>query len=158
MNLAPDRIAMVVALIAGLTACGGNTSKSSLSGESAEDLAKVVYAQSEDDDGIGVNSFLWSASLQVLDFVPLSLADSIGGVILTEWYTNPELPTERFKIRVTILDTRLRSDALKLTLHKEVYNNELGWISAAVDPESETRIENAILAKARELKTATLDG
>lgn len=117
----------------------------------------MVFIQADNQDGIGVNSFLWSASLQTLEDFPLSLADSSGGVLLTEWYNNPGIPGERFKIRVTILDTRLRSDALSVSLHKEEFAGEMGWITVVADPESETLIENAILTRARELKTATIE-
>ena len=59
--------------------------------------------------GIGVNSYLWRASLDTISFMPLQEVDPFGGVIITDWYANPELPTERFKVTVYILDTRLRS-------------------------------------------------
>lgn len=148
------RMAAVVLAVLGLVACGGRGNSSA---DSADALSRVVFTQADNADGIGVNSFLWSASLQTLQDFPLSLADSTGGVILTDWYANPGVSTERFKIRVTILDTRLRSDALNVTLHKEVFDRSLGWITAAADPESETLIENAILTRAREIKTATID-
>jgi hypothetical protein len=57
---------------------------------------------------LGVNAFLWRASLDTLAFMPLASADPFGGVIITDWYANPEKPDERFKCTVYILDTRLR--------------------------------------------------
>ena len=66
--------------------------------------------------GIGVNSFLWRSSLEVLSFMPLSEVDPFGGVIITDWYANPEIQNERFKATVYILDTRLRADALSVQL------------------------------------------
>jgi hypothetical protein len=57
---------------------------------------------------IGVNGYLWRASLDTLAFMPLASADPYGGVIITDWYANPEKPDERFKAQVYILDTRLR--------------------------------------------------
>src|SRR5262249_51014442 len=47
--------------------------------------------------GIGVNSLLWRASLDTLSFMPLTSADPFGGVIITDWYSPPSSPTERFK-------------------------------------------------------------
>ena len=61
---------------------------------------------------IGVNSYLWRASLDALSFMPLVQADSAGGVIVTDWYTNPSNPGERMKITVTILDRDLRRSAV----------------------------------------------
>src|SRR5262249_10226610 len=60
--------------------------------------------------GIGVNSFLWRASLDTVAFMPLASADPFGGVIITDWYTPPQSPNERFKINVFILGRTLRAD------------------------------------------------
>jgi hypothetical protein len=63
---------------------------------------------------IGVNSYLWRSTLDTLAFMPLTSADPYGGVIITDWYVNPEAPAERFKATVYILDSRLRADGLKV--------------------------------------------
>ena len=56
---------------------------------------------------VGVNAFLWRATLDTLSFMPLASADPQGGIIITDWYSNPDLANERFKLTVYILDTRL---------------------------------------------------
>jgi len=101
--------------------------------------------------GIGVNSYLWRASLDTLSFMPLASADPWGGIIITDWYVNPEKPDERFKATVYILDTRLRADALNVAIFKQV-NTGAGWVDSAVTAQTETDIENAILTKARQLR------
>ena len=101
--------------------------------------------------GIGVNAFLWRATLDTLSFMPLDSADPWGGVINYDWYTNPETPNERFKATVFILDTRLRSDALNVTVSKEVRDAAGQWVGASVAAQTETDLENAILTKARQL-------
>jgi hypothetical protein len=106
-------------------------------------------------DGIGVNSFLWRASLDTLNFMPLASADPFGGVIITDWYSDPTTPTERFKATVYILDTRLRADALNVSIFRQRQVNG-AWTDASVDPETESQIENAILTRARELRLSTL--
>lgn len=105
----------------------------------------------------GVNSFLWRASLETLEFMPLSEVDPFGGVIITDWYASPEAPDERFKANVFILDTNLRADALKASIFKQV-RSEGGWNDAAVDADTARQIENAILTRARQLFIATVDG
>lgn len=107
--------------------------------------------------GIGVNSYLWRASLDTLSFMPLSSADPWGGIIITDWYTNPEKPDERFKATVYILDTRLRADALNVAIFKQV-NAGGQWVDSAVTSQTETDIENAILTKARQLRLANTTG
>ena len=107
--------------------------------------------------GIGVNSYLWRASLDVLSFMPLDSVDPFGGVIITDWYANPELPSERFKATVYILDTRLRADALSAQLFKQVRGESGDWIDAAVDPATRIQVENAILTRARQLRISRIE-
>ncbi len=107
--------------------------------------------------GIGVNSFLWRATLDTVNFMPLSSADPFGGVIITDWYTNPQTPNERFKLTIYILDTRLRADGLKVNVFRQVNTNG-AWADASADPQTGIDIENAILTRARQLRIATLKG
>jgi len=113
--------------------------------------------------GIGVNAFLWRATLDTLSFMPLSSADPWGGVVNYGWYSDPQTPNERFKATVFILDTRLRADALNVTVTKEVLRDPACraspenvdasgcWVNAPVAAQTETDLENAILTKARQL-------
>ena len=105
--------------------------------------------------GIGVNSYLWRASLDTLNFMPLASADPFGGVIITDWYSAPTTPNERFKASVYILDTRLRADALNVSIFRQTNTNGT-WSDASVDPDTEVQIENAILQRARELRLSNV--
>jgi hypothetical protein len=105
--------------------------------------------------GIGVNSFLWRASLDTLNFMPLASADPFGGVIITDWYSDPTTPNERFKATVYILDTRLRADALNVSIFRQQQQGG-AWVDATVDPATEIQIENAILTRARQLRLGQL--
>lgn len=109
-------------------------------------------------NAIGVNSYLWRATLDTLAFMPLSSADPYGGVVITDWYVVPEKPDERFKCTVYILDTRLRGDAIKVTVFKEVANGEGGWVTSPVSLQTSEDIENAILTRARQLRLSNLRG
>ena len=104
--------------------------------------------------GIGVNSYLWRASLDTLNFMPLASADPFGGVIITDWYSDPTTPNERFKATVYILDTHLRADALNVSIFRQTQVNGQ-WQDATVDPQTEIQIENAILTRARQLRLST---
>jgi hypothetical protein len=104
--------------------------------------------------GIGVNAYLWRATLDTLSFMPLATADPWGGVVNYDWYTDPQAPNERFKATVFILDTRLRADALNVTVTKEVKDAAGQWGPAPVAAQTETDLENAILTKARQLNLA----
>ncbi len=130
-----------------LAACANNgTSQSSRS------AALPSYSlDSKSGTATSVNKYLWSASLETLDFMPIFSADPIGGVIITDWHANPAVPNERLKANVFILDTALRADALRVTIFKQQYT-PAGWQDAAVNPATSREIENAILTRARELR------
>lgn len=113
-------------------------------------------SKKREENSIGVNALLWRAALDTISFMPLTLTDSFGGVILTDWYADPRTPNERFKMQVYILDTRLRADGIKVNVFKQVQGAG-GWTDAAVNDDTAAQIENAILAKARELRLATLN-
>jgi len=106
--------------------------------------------------GIGVNSFLWRASLDTVSFMPLNTTDPFGGVIITDWYQTPESPNERFKLTVFILDRELRADGVRVNAFRQERNEASEWIDAAIDPEVPLQIENAILTRARQLRVQTL--
>lgn len=103
--------------------------------------------------GIGVNSFLWRATLDTISFMPLASADPFGGVILTDWYENPETPGERFKLNVYILDRHLRADGVRVAVFKQKLDKS-GWRDVKVADDMATSIENAVLTRARELRVA----
>ncbi len=104
--------------------------------------------------GIGVNGYLWRASLDTLSFMPLTSADPFGGVIITDWYTPPESPGERFKVTVYILDRRLRADGLRVSAFKQNLDTTSNWVPVELTPKTVINLENAILTRARELRIA----
>ncbi len=106
---------------------------------------------------IGVNAYLWQAALETLSFSPLSQSDSAGGVIVTEWYSNPQNPQERVKVTATILDADLRADALRVTAAREVLQNGQ-WLAAPVTAATVQRLEEIILTRARDLRRAASAG
>jgi hypothetical protein len=106
--------------------------------------------------GIGINSFLWRASLDTLSFMPLNSADPFGGVIITDWYSAPDSQDERFKMTVYILDRRLRADGIKVAVFKQARDGPQQWLSAEVAGDTAIQLENAILVRARQLRLDTL--
>src|SRR5262249_55491921 len=105
---------------------------------------------------LGVNGYLWRATLDTLNFMPLASADPYGGVVITDWYANPEKPDERLKATVYILDTRLRADGISASVFKETYTNG-AWQAASVSPDTNVALENAILSRARDLRLSAID-
>jgi hypothetical protein len=107
---------------------------------------------------IGVNGYLWRATLDTLSFMPLASADPYGGVIITDWYSNPEKPDERFKATVYILDSRLRADGLNVAIFKQTRDGAGNWADAPAATQTETDVENAILTRARQLRLSNIRG
>ena len=106
---------------------------------------------------IGVNSYLWRAALETLSFAPLAQTDSAGGVIVTDWYANPNSPGERMKVTATILDADLRADALRVAASRQVMQNGQ-WVEAPVAAATVQKLEEIILTKARDLRRSAVTG
>jgi hypothetical protein len=126
-------------------------------GRSPEDNARRTDMAASQVTQIGVNAYLWRASLDTLSFAPLAQADSNGGVIVTEWYVNPQNPSERAKISVAILDRDLRADALRVLASRQTMQNGQ-WVDAPVTAATVQRLEEIILTRARDLRRAALAG
>ena len=182
-SLLPLRLLVVMAgiLSFGLSACGGNDVAETRSGQSGDRSKRDVRqgiggrtqeqgtlfgpggmfgskADKKDDGGgtgVAVNAYLWRASLDTINFIPLVSADPFGGVIITDWYTPAETPNERMKVQVTILDRELRADGVRVSVFKQQTAPKGGtWVDAQVDPRTQIDIENAILTRARQLRIA----
>ncbi len=135
---------LIAVLALGLTGCGNKSRPKA-------DLAASRVTT------IGVNSYLWRASLEALSFMPLVQTDSAGGVIVSDWYTNPRNPGERVKVTVTILDQDLRADALRVAASRQVAQNGV-WVDAPVQAATVQKLEDIILTKARDLRRSAIAG
>lgn len=145
-----SKVLLLAAASAVLAACstGGNKS----TGRDLP-LASVILGGKEQAQASTVNRYLWAASLETLDFLPMKSADPIAGLILTDWYQNPEAPDERFKVDVYILDSALRADGLRVSVFRQERNaSDSSWRDAGVNPATAREIENSILTRARQLR------
>ena len=138
------RVLLLGAGVAALAACGGGNDE-----RLRADLAASQVTS------IGVNSYLWRASLETLSFMPLTQADSAGGVIVTDWYANPDNPEERMKLSVTILDQALRADALRVAASRQVQQSGT-WVDAPVQAATVQKLEDIILTRARDLRRSAI--
>lgn len=141
-------LTLTVAALA-LAGCGGSSNQ-----DTDVDAGTTMISSGGGTRTLGVNSYLWHATLDTLRFMPLASADPFGGVVITDWYTAPEDPQERMKVTVYILDRNLRADGLKIAVFRQTASNG-AWTDAQVSPDTSTKLENAILTRARELRLAT---
>lgn len=138
-------VATALAAITVLAACAQNNERP------RADLAAAQV------NTIGVNSYLWRAALETVSFAPLLQSDSNGGVIVTDWYANPGNASERVKLTVSILDTDLRADALRVAASRQVAQGGT-WVDAPVQAATVQKLEDIILTKARELRRQAVAG
>jgi len=141
--MATAGLAAVLAL--GVSACGGHKQRLK------SDLAASNVTT------IGVNAYLWRASIDAISFMGLLQTDSNGGVIVTDWYSNPNNPGERMKVSVAILDRDLRADALRIAASRQVAQGGV-WVDAPVQAATVQRLEDIILTKARDLRRNAIGG
>jgi hypothetical protein len=120
----------------GITLFGGGTEKGQESGGA----------------GLGVNAFLWRATLDTLSFMPLASADPFGGVIITDWHAPGGVSNERFKATAYVLGRQLRSDGVRISVFRQV-RGPGGWVDAPVSTATAAELEDKVLTRARELRS-----
>lgn len=154
-----------------LSACSGIETDATYKDKSKEELYKHGSLASEaggfsllgggekkkEETGLGVNGFLWRASLDTLSFMPIASADPFGGVITTDWHSAADTPNERVKLNVFILDRELRADGIKVTVFRQVKDGG-EWKDAPSAPATASSLEETILTRARQLKLAQKEG
>ena len=122
----------------GIAIFGGGTEKGQDSGAGA--------------GGLGVNAFLWRATLDTLSFMPLASADPFGGVIITDWHAPGGVSSERFKATAYVLGRQLRSDGVRISVFRQV-RGPGGWVDAPVSTATGAELEDKVLTRARELRS-----
>jgi hypothetical protein len=147
-----------VALALSVSACGFVRDDINRTlGNAPDDRVRTADLAASQVTTIGVNSYLWRAALDTLSFAPLAQTDSNGGVIVTDWYANPNSPNERVKVTATILDADLRADALRIAASRQVLQGGQ-WIDAPVAAATVQRLEEIILTRARDLRRNAFAG
>ena len=122
----------------GITLFGGGTEKGQEDGRGG--------------GGLGVNAFLWRATLDTLSFMPLASADPFGGVIITDWHAPGGVSNERFKATAYVLGRQLRSDGVRISLFRQV-RGPGGWVDAPISTATAAELEDKVLTRAREVRS-----
>ena len=91
---------------------------------------------------------MWRATLEILDFLPLANVDYSGGIITTDWYNEGTSSDESLKITVRFLTNEIRSDGLKIIVHKKRCNIKQKCTVKKVTSAIERELQVAILKKA----------
>ena len=106
-------------------------------------------------DGGGKTSYqfassnpMWRATLEILDFLPLSNVDYSGGIIITDWYNEGTSLDESIKITIRFLTNEIRSDGLRIIVHKKRCNVDQNCKIVKISSALEQELQVAILKKA----------
>ena len=92
---------------------------------------------------------LWRASLDTIDFMPLSSVNYSGGIIVTDWYSENQSPNESIKISIRFLSNEIRSDALDINIfNRKCSNSLLNCKFTETDGVLVTELKKEILKKA----------
>lgn len=113
-------------------------------GDDEKELAPVTTA-------LGVNGFLWRATLDTLAFMPIDNAYPSSGAIISDWYSTPDTPNERVKVAVYFHSEQLRSDGIKVNVVRQ-QRTDGNWLTLPVQAATVLQIEEAILSRARVLR------
>ena len=96
---------------------------------------------------------LWRASLDTIDFMPLSSVNYSGGVIITDWYSNNQDSNENIKISIRFLTNEIRSDALDIKVFKKICKANLSCKTSEGYDELVTELKRKILKTAKIYET-----
>jgi hypothetical protein len=102
--------------------------------------------------GSNVSPILWQAALDTLHFVSFASEDPLGGSLVTDWYSPPDKPDERFRIDVFILSRYLNSDSVAVTVDRQVRAPSGEWVESTIARKVQEDIETKILYRARQLR------
>lgn len=103
---------------------------------------------------IGVNVYLWRASLEATSFLPKDRIDPFAGIVTTQWHALPEAPKDQLRVEVSILSQQLKSDGIRVAIFKRTKDAAGNWKNVEVDSATVEKFEEAILTKARVLRVA----
>ena len=116
-----------------------------------------LFGEKGQTGSLPVNALLWRAALDIASFVPLDDVDTFGGSIVTEWYAPDDDPYRRLKLAVFVVGLELRSDAIQVRAYVQVKSaDNKQWITAGRDEKLGRKLEDLILTRARELRSAAI--
>ena len=91
---------------------------------------------------------LWRASLETIDFMPLTTVDYSGGIIITDWYSDGAGSNDSIKITVRFLSNEVRSDSIKVIVHNKKCKINENCTVREIDSKIKFELQKSILAKA----------
>jgi len=98
---------------------------------------------------------MWRATFDVIDFIPLATVDYAGGLIITDWYADANTTNDSLKLTIRFLSNEIRSDSLKIIIHKKTCKTQSNCIVQKIASKLEDTIRSEIITKAVLLEAAS---
>jgi len=98
---------------------------------------------------------MWQATFDVIDFMPLVTVDYAGGMIITDWYADANTTNDSLKFTIRFLSNEVRSDSLKIIIHKKTCKTQSNCIVQKITSKLEDTIRSQIMTKAIVLEAAS---
>jgi|TARA_B100001750_G_C15423129_1_gene554017 hypothetical protein len=111
-------------------------------------LGKMMKGGSGTSYQFASSNPMWRATLEILDFLPLANVDYSGGIITTDWYNEGTASDDSIKITVRFLTNEIRSDGLRIIVHKKRCNIQQKCTVKKISSSLEQELQVAILKKA----------
>ena len=109
------------------------------------------------DFDFATSNEMWRASLDILDFMPLTSADYGGGLIITDWYSDQNDSNDSVKISIRFLSNEIRADALKIQVFSKECKTDMSCKVLQSNPKIESELKVAILKRAAKYKKDMVD-
>ena len=98
---------------------------------------------------------MWRASLEIIDFMPLTTVDYSGGIIITDWYSDDEESNDSIKITVRFLSNEIQSNSIKVIVHNKKCKVNENCSIKEIESKIKTELQKTIISKAAQIERAS---
>ena len=161
-----SKLSFFLIILISLNSCGNNFFRGADAKKVSPDPRERVKKNLEEGKGFRLNDVvkkgagrggnfefassneLWRASLDIIEFMPLTSANYSGGIIITDWYSNNTNPNETIKITIRFLSNEIRSDAIDINVFYKKCDSEYKCVVQKNNKNIESELRREILKKA----------
>ena len=157
------KISLIVLLTFSLSGCGGfkkvdlrktpinmqERAKKNVKEGKGASIQGLIGGNRNTNYEFSTSNPMWRASLEILDFLPMTTVDYSGGMIISDWYTDNDKNNESIKISIRFLSNEVRSDSIKIIVHKKTcQSNQNCKVSLLNNSKISQELRSTIIRKA----------
>ena len=99
-----------------------------------------------------INPYLWRATLETINFMPIASADPFGGIIITDWYNDTSNNDDAIKLTIRFLSNEVQSNSLRIIVHRKRCTTDTNCLVKKIESKIEEELRRSILTKAAVIK------